>query len=236
MTALHSAAASEPLYELRVYYAHAGKLDELHVRFRNHTTKLFEKHSMTNTGYWVPLENSENKLIYILSYPNRQAREKSWKAFQNDPEWKRVYAESHKEGPLVAKVESVFLIPTDYSPEVIALKAKEPRTFELRTYKASPGKLDRLHRRFRDHTIKLFSKHGMTHIGYWVPAEKKDGAEDTLIYILAHDSPEAARKSFANFRADPEWIASKEASEEDGSLTLKVDSVLMKSTNYSPVQ
>jgi hypothetical protein len=76
----------------------------------------------------------------------------------------------------------------------------------------------------------------MTHLGYWVPVEEKDGAGQTLIYILAHKSPEAAKASFAGFRTDPDWIAAKQASERDGSLTEKVDSLLMKPTDYSPTR
>ena len=91
------------LYEMRIYFASEGKLDALHARFRDHTLGLFEKHGMTNVGYFVPVgENPERKLVYFLSYPNRQARDASWKAFINDPLWKTAYAESEKTGPLVA--------------------------------------------------------------------------------------------------------------------------------------
>src|SRR6266851_4063073 len=76
----HAFANKDPrVYEMRIYYAAPGKLDALNARFRNHTMKLFEKHGIQNVGYWVPIENTENKLIYVLSYPSREAREKSWK-------------------------------------------------------------------------------------------------------------------------------------------------------------
>ncbi|MBI3417755.1 MAG: NIPSNAP family protein [Verrucomicrobia bacterium] len=226
-------------YEMRVYYAAAGKLDELHARFRNHTLKLFEKHGITNVGYWVPIENPETKLIYILSYPSREAREQSWKAFMADPDWQKAYKASEVNGKLVDKVEVTFMTATDYSPEIMASK-KEPRVFELRTYTATPGKLGDLNARFRDHTVKLFAKHGMTNFGYWTPAEKEKGAEDTLIYLLAHASKEAAGASFKNFGGDPTWQAAKKASEEKagGSLTVNggVKSVFMTATDYSPTK
>src|SRR5207249_11116160 len=104
-------------YEMRVYYSPAGKLDDLHARFRNHTTKLFEKHGMTNIGYWTPIENTDNKLTYILAYPSREAREASWKAFQADPDWQAAKAESEKNGRRVEKVEGGFLRVTDFAPE-----------------------------------------------------------------------------------------------------------------------
>lgn len=109
---------SERVFEMRTYTAHDGKFEDLHRRFREHTTALFEKHGMTNVGYWVPTDGPEagNTLVYLLAYPNREAREASWKAFLADPDWIKAYTESHKNGPLVAKVVSQFLRPTDYSP------------------------------------------------------------------------------------------------------------------------
>ncbi len=88
-----SAQSDNRFFEMRVYYCEAGRLDALLARFRNHTTKLFEKHGMTNIGYWVPAENPDNKLIYIMAYPSKEAREKSWKAFGADPEWQKVRTE-----------------------------------------------------------------------------------------------------------------------------------------------
>jgi len=111
-------AADQRFFELRIYTANPGKLDALNARFRNHTNKLFVKHGMQLVGYWTPADGPEsaNTLIYILAYPSREAREASWKAFQNDPDWKTARAESEKDGRLVGKVESKFLNPTDYSP------------------------------------------------------------------------------------------------------------------------
>ena len=115
-----STAKGGRVFEMRTYYASPGKLEALHARFRDHTTKLFEKHGMTNVGYWVPIDGQTgaangNTLVYILSYPSLEARKKSWDDFQNDPEWKSVKETSEKDGKLVDKVDSVFLSPTDYS-------------------------------------------------------------------------------------------------------------------------
>lgn len=113
--------------------------------------------------------------------------------------------------------------------------AKDTRCFELRTYYAAPGKIEALHARFRDHTTRIFQKHGMSIVGYWVPKDKPD----TLVYILIHKSREAADASWKAFREDPEWVAARKASEENsggGSLTTKVESVFMDATNYSPLK
>ena len=233
-----NAAQDIGIYEMRTYYAAPGKLDELNARFRNHTMKLFEKHGMVNLGYWVPLDNPDRKLIYILGHPDRDSARASWKAFGSDPEWQKVAKASESNGKLVARLESVFMKPTDYSPPIKSSAESKPRTFELRTYKATPGKLDDLNARFRDHTITLFNKHGMGNYGYWTPVDKEKGADDTLIYILAHKSQDAAKESFNAFRADPDWVAARKASEEKagGSLTVKVDSLFMKPTDYSPTK
>ena len=105
------------VYEMRVYYANPGKLDALNARFRDHTTKLFEKHGMENVGYWVTTEGPEagQVLVYILAYPSKEAKDATWKGFRNDPEWKKAREESEKDGKIVQKVESTILKATDYS-------------------------------------------------------------------------------------------------------------------------
>jgi len=102
-------------FEMRTYYAAEGKVDALDARFRDHTNKLFQKHGMDLVGYWHPVEKKD-VLVYILAYPSREAREKSWKDFNADPDWKAAKAKSEENGTLVTKVDSVFMTPTDYSP------------------------------------------------------------------------------------------------------------------------
>src|SRR4051812_9379913 len=111
-------APADRFFEMRTYYAAPGKMEALHARFRDHTNKLFVKHGMTLIGYWSPQnpKDAEEKLIYILAYPSKEAATKSWDTFRNDEDWKAARAKSEANGPLVAKVESVFMNPTDYSP------------------------------------------------------------------------------------------------------------------------
>jgi hypothetical protein len=113
-----NANTQKRVFEIRTYTTNEGKLDALHARFRNHTMKLFEKHGMTNIGYWSLQDKpmAENTLIYVLAHSNRDAAKKSWEGFRNDPEWKKVQMESEANGKIVSKVESVFMEPTDYSP------------------------------------------------------------------------------------------------------------------------
>jgi hypothetical protein len=111
------AQGAERVFELRTYYTPPGKLEALKSRFRDHTTGIFEKHGMTNIGYWVPMDApaSENTLVYLLAHENREAAKKSWAAFRADPEWQKVAKESTKDGPITTKIESMFLSPTDFS-------------------------------------------------------------------------------------------------------------------------
>jgi hypothetical protein len=114
------AAAEGPnrVFELRTYYLNEGKLDDLHKRFRDHTCQLLKKHGAELVGFWTPVDDKDGKgekLVYLVAFPSRDDARKTWKAFSDDPEWRRVYQESHKNGVLVKKVDSVFLEPTDYS-------------------------------------------------------------------------------------------------------------------------
>lgn len=111
--------ADNRFFELRVYTASPDRMDNLLARFRNHTTRLFEKHGMTNVGYWTAVtgDNAERTLVYIMAYPSREARETSWKAFSSDPEWQKVAKESQADGVRLAeRVDSRYMVPTDFSP------------------------------------------------------------------------------------------------------------------------
>jgi NIPSNAP len=231
------AAPKSRVYELRAYHANPGKLDALHARFRDHTCKLFQKHGMELIGFWTPMDDKNGKgstLYYILAFPDRDSAKKSWDAFRADPDWMKAKADSEKDGALVGKVESTFLDETDYTPPIANAGAQpDKRVYELRTYVASPGKLENLHKRFRDHTIDLFKKHGMTSLGYWVPQDEAQGHNDTLIYLLAYPSREAATASWKGFGSDPAWQkVYKESQPDNIPLAAKVVSVYLSPTDY----
>ena len=115
--------------------------------------------------------------------------------------------------------------------------AKDSRFFEMRTYHAAPGKLEALHARFRDFTNKLFVKHGMEIVGYWVPMNKEGQSGNTLVYILAFPSRGAHDKAWKEFTDDLEWKAVKAETEKNGPLLAgKPESVFMTATDYSPIK
>src|ERR1039457_1630680 len=103
------------VFELRTYTCNEGKLPALLARFRNHTTRIFEKHGMSNIAYWVPQDApaSQNTLIYIIAHATREAAKRNWEEFGKDPEWQKVQKESEANGKLVSKVESVFMDAAD---------------------------------------------------------------------------------------------------------------------------
>jgi hypothetical protein len=112
-------------------------------------------------------------------------------------------------------------------------KKVETRVFELRTYYATDGKMDALHARFKNHTVKLLQKHGMELVGFWTDSKEPNRK---LIYLVAHKSKDAADASWKAFRDDPDWVAAKTKSEAGGSLTTKIEVVWMNPTDYSALK
>ena len=235
-----AADSSGQVYELRTYTAAPGRGADVVARFREHTTRIFEKHGMVNVGYWVAADAKDgggDKLIYLLAHKSRDAAKASWKAFSADPEWKEVAKRTTANGQIVAKAESLFLEAADFARPMDAGNRKgAARVFELRTYTAAEGKLAALDARFRDHTIGIFARHGITNLGYFHPTDADKGAGRTLVYLLAYPSREAAAASWKAFREDAEWVKVRTASEQGGKLTTKVESVYLASTDFSRIR
>lgn len=236
----------ERVLELRTYHAAPGKLDALLSRFREHTCKLFVKHGMQNVGYWMPAENPDNLLIYLMAYSGRESRDASWEAFREDPEWIAVKDASEVDGESVEKVEEVFLTPTEFSEgfakivpdrkkgfyaqpyEFIPAPSGNEHLFELRIHTVAQGNLAALKARYDEQALALFAKHGITNLAYFELTSDQVGAETTMIYFLAHKDKKSAERSWAVILADPEWIDLKESGE--------VTSVFLNPTDFSSVK
>ena len=121
---------------------------------------------------------------------------------------------------------------TTAAPEAVQAST---RVFELRTYTANAGKFDAMKARFREHILPLFKKHNLTVVGFWTPADPPL-SENTLIYILAHDSREAAKKNWAAFSTDPVRKQVWADTEKDGPINMKVESVYINPTDFSPIK
>lgn len=226
------------VYELRLYQTEPGRMGALLQRFTSHTLGLFEKHGMRNEGYWLSTVDS-NLLYYVLSYPSLADRDAAWKAFGEDPEWQKARTASEQSGKIVASVVSTYLIKTDFSSFKWGRSKQKvrrhPMVFELRTYTCYPGRLPALLNRFRNHTTRLFERHGMKNVVYWTTVENP-GEQAKLVYLLAHDSSEAAKRSFEAFRKDPDWINVRDDSEKDGKIVLRLESVLLTPLSFSAIR
>jgi hypothetical protein len=135
----------------------------------------------------------------------------------------------------IAVFAAGLFVGSALAPYTILRAQPDHRVFEIRTYTAPDGKLDALHARFRDHTLRIFQRHGMTSVGYFKPQDAPL-SQNTLIYILAHPSREAAKKNWADFQADPEWQKVAAASQVDGRIVSKVESIFADPADYSPMK
>jgi hypothetical protein len=231
-------ASDDRVYELRIYTAEPARINDLVTRLKA-ARQLFAKHGMTNIVFFEPIkdkDSGQDKMIYLLGHKSREAAAASWKAFGDDPAWHALRDANEAHGKVVTKVDSTFLVPTDYSPPVSAGTVKPGGVYELRTYTTAEGKLGDLDARFRNHTLKLFEKHGMTNGAYFHPTDADKGAANTLIYWVTHESPEAATASWSAFRADPVWVKARTESEKNGKLTTEVKSIFLTPLQLSSVK
>lgn len=222
-------------FEMRTYHCNENKRPDLIRRFEDHTMRLFKKHGIENIAYFIPTDENDNTLTFILAYPDKASRDVRWNNFANDPEWKAAAQKSEANGRLVAKVDQVFMtLAPDLSPK-IKKSGKGDRIFELRTYYCFPGKIKDINARFRDHTRKLFEKQGMVNVAYWYTVEP-EGIQSRLVYLLAHKNEDSAKASFDAFRKDPEWIKVRDASEANGKIVEKVESRYLRPLDFSPMK
>jgi hypothetical protein len=253
------------LYELRSYVPEAGRQSDAIKLIENAGVSYMKKHNITLLGAWTPEDAADERVFTLVSHKDKAACDAAWSAFQNDSGWKEAIQKSAVDGKKPVKsFDRVFLIENDYSP-ALPPQPVASRVYELRTYVATKGNLAALNARFRNHTLKLFEKHGMTNIAYWsaldgdsLTCEKllaatgplnsaKGGmdantpaASNSLIYFIAHASRDAAKQSFDGFRKDPDWQKALKESEANagGPLTVKdgVKSLFLKPTSFSPMK
>jgi hypothetical protein len=220
-------------FEMRTYTVHEGKMPDLIQRFQNHTRTLFAKHGIESVAYFLSEEQPEKQLTFILGYPSAAERDIRWGNFANDPEWKAVAKASEANGPIVQKVDQVFMV---WAKGLNAAKAPRPSgVFQLRTYHLLPGRLDAIQTRFRDHTQALFEKQGLSNYPYWITVEK-EGVQSKLVYFIGHQNKEEFNAAFGRFVADPEWIKVRDASEVSGKIVEKIDSHFYTALPFSPMK
>ena len=215
------------LHELRIYTTVPGRLPAINDRFARHTMGFFKKHGIGMLGFWNDEIGTSNQLTYILTFESMADREVRWTAFQADPGWHQVRAETEASGTIVAQVHNTLMRLTPYSPQ----PQIRSNVQELRIYDAMPGKLPALHDRFAKHTMGLFSKHGIDNIAYWTDDV---GTSNRLIYMLGYADLGARERSWAAFQADPDWQKARAESEKEGPLVLVSRHSILRLTPYSP--
>jgi hypothetical protein len=262
---MFQATVSAKVYELRTYNVEAGRQADALKLMADHGVGFIKKYNMELVGVWTSTDAADERVFMLVGHENRDAAGKSWSSFQADADWKKAVVGSEKNGVKPVKgFTQTFLSVNDYSPK-LDVKKVGGRVFELRTYIATPNNLAALNNRFRNHTLALFEKHGMTNIIYWSvlegekttcgqllnamsPVGKAEAKVDSemvaspnaLVYFITHASQDAAKESFGKFGADPAWQKARTESEAaaGGSLTVPggVKSIFLKPADFSPLQ
>ena len=196
-----------PVYELRIYKANQDRFEHLITRFREYTDRIFARHNMEALGYWAPTDGTtrqKRRVVYVLKHPSRYAAYANWTHFTNDREWQKVLDMPKFRGLLAEKPTSIFMTETEYSNSFVTSNDKADSVFELRICTSNEGKLDNLNARFADDIITLFEKHKMDNLGIWTPFDLPE-RENTLIYMLRHESREQADANWKSLLNDATW-------------------------------
>lgn len=175
------------LFELRTYHVPDGKLDPLHARFRDHATHLFGKYGIASLGYWTPSDAGDSRVVFLLAYPNAEARAASWAALVTDAEWRKARRESELYGRLVERIEELILVPTADCPVVAPTRSDKPRSFELRTYTTKTGD--------QSSHKALCEKFHDSLVGCWTAAAPGAAGETTHVYLLARERPATEKRA-----------------------------------------
>lgn len=260
----HFAQGQVPLYELRVYQPTEGKQKDLLTFMGQSGIQLAKSNGIEIVAAFTPIAAEDDRIVTLVRHKDRATCEGSYERMMADPATRDAFQKAFPSGPPVRSLTRLFLKTTDYSP-AFQLDSEGDRVFELRSYIASTGNLEGLNARFRNHTMTLFAKHGMTNIVYWnvedggsmkapelleaVSPRNQSKAEisddlpaqgNTLVYFLTHASQDAAKASFDAFRQDPEWtkVRTESESKAGGSLTAPggVKSWFLKPTDFSPMK
>lgn len=193
---------------------------------------------MEPVGYWVPIDTEQHrrKFIYVLKHPSRYAAYRNWVRFVNSRPWQAVLDIPEFQGLLAESPTSVFMTENDYSDISKFIPEKEGGAYELRTYVANPNQLAHLNARFRDHTTRLLSEHGIKSLAHWTPFDEPE-SENTLIYLIHHANREQADVNWRSFKNDPQWQKVARESEGDGQLLAQPpESIYLKPLDFSPLK
>lgn len=228
-------------YELRKYEVMPGKGPALLDRFGTFTVPHWKDRGFRVVGFWTPNVGAySNQLVYILAWESLEERMAKFAAWRAEPIRAKKWAETEKDGPLVRRVNNLFMEPTPYCQLEKGIAygpdgaGRRPYLFELREYEAMPGKLPALVQRFGGFTVACFEKYGFRQVGYWTPCV--GGHNHQLVYMLAWESYEERTRRFQEFRADAERQRVFAESERGGPLVERISTAMMEPTAFSPMK
>lgn len=222
-------------YELRIYEVTAGKLEGVQERFRDAVEPIRQKHGILTLGYWTAGDEQGEKFIYLMRGKTKEEFQAAEKRFGADRDFQTAYAASTaKHGKTVDKIISLTLDPADAKLDFAAQKT--PRAFDLRLYRVPRNKLPGFTARWRDHATRIYARHGLASIGWWIASSKEGEPELTVVCLLAGESMESIRKSIQSFHADEEWQKIEAETERDGKLRSGVTAYKMTPTDFSKLK
>jgi len=263
--AFSQTANTSPIYELRSYVVEPGRQADTLKLISEHGIPFMSKHGIELVGVWTPLDAKDERVFTMVLHKDKATGSAAWATFQNDTGWKEAIQKSIVDGKKPVKsFEPTFLSVNDYSPS-LDVKQLGNRVFELRTYVATKGNLAALNNRFKEHTLKLFGKYGMTNVVYYsvLAGETQTAAKmlealspigdataeidsnlpatgNSLVYFLAHQTRDGAKDSFKKFGADEDWKKALKGSEAaaGGPLTVSkgVKSLFLTPAAFSPIK
>jgi hypothetical protein len=229
------------LYELRTYDVMPGRQPALLNRFGSFAVPKWPEYGIRLVGFWVPdMGVTNNQVTYMWAWQSFEERMEKLGTWQRSAERAEVWAESEKDGPLVKRISNTLLRPTPFSPmessdfALPPIEGRKPYFFELRQYEAVPGRRRDLVRRFSDHTVQYFAKHGYRQVAYWSPLIGP--SNQLLIYMLAWESYEERARCNDAFQNDPEKEVAFEASLANGPVLESASNTMFRPTAFSPLK
>lgn len=229
------------LYELRTYDVVPGKQPALLDRFGSFTVQRWPDYGIRLVGFWTPdMGVTNNQIKYMWAWESFEERSQKLGAWQSSAERAAKWAETERDGPLVKRISNVLLEPTPFSPldngepYGPSVDQRKPYLFELRQYEAVPGRRGDLVRRFSEHTVHYFKKHGYRQVAYWEPVIGP--SNQLLIYMLAWESYEERAQCDEAFQKDPDKERAFQTSLANGPILERAENMMLRPTAFSPMR
>jgi hypothetical protein len=230
------AAEAPAYYELRTYDVTTNKLDAVLERFRDTVEPVRRKHGINTLGYWTASTTNGEKFVYLIEAASKEQLQEREKEFGADPQFQKGYAASNqKHGKTVDKITVIPLSPAAGARYDFAARSA-PRVFELRIYAVLPGKSDAFQTRWREFAVRIYQRHGLRTLGWWISEPKDAVGNDRFVCLLAGDSEKDIQKSIDEFHKDAEWQRIEKETERGGKLRGGVEAFKMTATDFSPLK